>query len=130
MNFIFALEISKPSFKKTFLFGDQDHPIRIWGFGFFTVITFNTGVLIEFWKQCRESESIDDVWVRLAPDIRAAKKKHYAKARAQAKAEYQERLDYLRDSYNKEVLKSSKHFNDLVKAEDTIKTLTRMLNEK
>lgn len=130
MNFVFALELSKPSFKKAFLFGDKKHPIRIWGFGFFTVITFKTSALIDFWKQCRESENIDDVWVRLAPSIRLEKKRNLAKARAQAKSEYQDQLEFLRRSYEEATTKSNRYYNDLIKVEGTIKTLTRMLNEK
>lgn len=129
MNFILSIGLTGISRKRAFLFGEKDFPITIFSCLFFSVIVFKTNALIQFMKVVKTHEDMDEYFIKNAEQVRLYKKRIGAKARAQAKTDSRLRVEMLEKSRDEHLALSQKRFQHLYEAENTIKTLTRLLGE-
>lgn len=125
MNLIFSIGLTSVGAKKVNLWGNEKYPVRIFSFLLVDVLIFKTPVFWAFVEAIKESENLDQVWIRLAPSIRIARKKAEAKERGKYETWKEYDLKYHREIAERSLELRHKAEAELKDAKATIRHLSR-----
>lgn len=130
MNFFFSIGFTSIGTKKVNLWGNEKYPVRIISFFLIEVLIFKTPVFWAFIEAIKESENLDQVWIRLAPSIRIARKQAAAKARGEYEFWKEHDLKYYREQAERSLELRHKAESELRDAKATIRHLSRNQGEE